>query len=53
MAFGATPVALGNPAVTSGRPASLSVQSPVAPTGGDGRTDNGTSWLWMMQEALR
>lgn len=52
MAFGATPVALGNRAVTSGSPSSLSVQSPVAPTG-DARTDNGTSWLWMMQEALR
>ena len=53
MAFGATPVALGNRAVTSGSPSSLTVQSPVAPAGGDGRTDNGTSWLWMMQEALR
>ncbi|GAA2744982.1 MlaD family protein [Terrabacter aerolatus] len=51
LAFGATPVALGNQAVTSGSPESLSVQSPVAPTGA-GRTDNGTSWLWMMQEAL-
>jgi phospholipid/cholesterol/gamma-HCH transport system substrate-binding protein len=53
MSFGATPVALGNRAVTSGSPESLSVQSPVAPAGGDERTDNGTSWLWMMQEALR
>jgi hypothetical protein len=38
----------------------LSVQAPVAPTGGPGSTpnptsttDNGPSWLWMMQEALR
>lgn len=53
MAFGATPVSLGNPAVTSGSPSSLSVQSPVVPTGADGRTDSSTSWLWMMQEALR
>jgi len=60
MAFGSTPVALGNPAVTSDSPASLSVQAPVAPTGGPGSaanptstTDNGPSWLWMMQEALR
>lgn len=53
MAFGPTPVTLGNPAVTSGSPASLSVQSPVVPAGGDARTENGTSWLWMMQEALR
>ena len=53
MAFGPTPVTLGNPAVTSGSPASLSVQSPVVPSGGQARTGNGTSWLWMMQEALR
>jgi phospholipid/cholesterol/gamma-HCH transport system substrate-binding protein len=60
MAFGSTPVALGNAAVTSDSPASLSVQAPVAPTGGPGSTpnptsttDNGPSWLWMMQEALR
>lgn len=53
MAFGPVPVALGNRAVTSGSPASLSVQSPVAPAGDDARTGDGTSWLWMMQEALR
>ncbi|MER7071715.1 MCE family protein [Terrabacter sp. NPDC000476] len=52
MAFGATPVPLGNRAVTSGRPSSLSVQSPVVPTGG-ARPGDGASWLWMMQEALR
>ena len=53
MAFGPVPVALGNRAVTSGSPASLSVQSPVVPAGDDARIGDGTSWLWMMQEALR
>ena len=53
MAFGPVPVALGNEAVTSGSPDSLSVQSPVVPAGDDAATGNGSSWLWMMQEALR
>ena len=47
MAYAATPVALGS-GVTSGGPASLSVQAPVAPTGA-----SGPSWLWLMQEAVR
>jgi phospholipid/cholesterol/gamma-HCH transport system substrate-binding protein len=53
LAFGSTPVLLGDPGVTSAAPASLSVRSPVAPAGVDDSTGDGTSWLWLMREALR
>ncbi|MGW5239382.1 MCE family protein [Monashia sp. NPDC004114] len=53
LALGSTPVPLTNPGVTSADPASLSVQSPVAPAGANDSTGDGTSWLWLMREALR
>jgi len=49
MARGSTPVTLGGSSVTSGDPASLSVQAPVPPTGSAGDP----TWLWLMQEAVR
>lgn len=52
IAYGSTPVPLANAAVTSDDPASLSVQTPVVPTGSSSSTP-GPSWLWMMQEAVR
>lgn len=48
IAYGSVPVPLGNQAVTSGDESSLSVQTPVAPTGASGAE----TWLWMMREAV-
>jgi phospholipid/cholesterol/gamma-HCH transport system substrate-binding protein len=53
LSLGSTPVPLGIPSVTSSSPDSLSVRSPVAPTGPNDSTPDVTSWLWLMQEALR
>lgn len=53
LAFGSTPVPLGNRGVTSASPASLSVRSPVAPAGGSQSAGGGASWVWLMQQALR